>query len=55
MPRAIERYKTIHTPCGTVILDRRLKTWTVVKGTRILDYGRMSSPGWTAYLNLRNR
>jgi hypothetical protein len=52
-PRKQPRYKTIAVPMGMVIIDRKERTWTVTDGAIVLDYGSLSKPAFTHYLDNR--
>lgn len=54
-PRKRARYRVIVCPTGKVILDRLTRTWSIVNGSTLVDYGTMQRPDWTAYLPGRVR
>jgi hypothetical protein len=37
MPK--KRYHVFHGPMGTVVIDRRANSWTLLSGRVVLDYG----------------
>jgi len=54
-PRKRARYRVITLPHGsTCTLDYLLRTWTVRdKDKATVDYGKMTRPFWTRYLDDR--
>jgi len=51
--RKHRRYRFIRTRSVTVVIDRLTRTWSVVQGGVLVDYGHTQRPDWTAYLSGR--
>lgn len=49
-PRKRARYRVIVVPIGKIVIDRLAKTWSVIDGDTLVDYGHVARPDWTAYL-----